>query len=106
MQTKKLLVTSFLFLLCIQISAQVKVLPNGKVGIGTNDPQYGALEIGKSGVDNGLAIYDSLSTTPPLKLYTLGEIGYLNFDGIPAQGIAIKKMGILDLDIIQILIRL
>ncbi|WP_221658688.1 tail fiber domain-containing protein [Bacteroides salyersiae] len=93
MQTKKLLVTSFLFLLCIQISAQVKVLPNGKVGIGTNDPQYGALEIGKSGVDNGLAIYDSLSTTPPLKLYTLGEIGYLNFDGIPAQGIAIKKNG-------------
>ena len=25
--------------------------------------------------------------------YTSGEVGYLNFDGIPAQGIAIKKNG-------------
>ena len=46
------------------MNAQLKVLSNGKVGIGTTNPQYGFLEIGKSGVNNGL--------------------GYLNFDGIPA----------------------
>lgn len=93
MQTKKLLVTSFLFLLCIQISAQVKVLPNGKVGIGTNDPQYGALEIGKSGVDGGLSIYDNSLTTLPLRLYSQGEYGYLNFGGTVWKGIAIRNNG-------------
>ena len=75
------------------MNAQLKVLSNGKVGIGTDNPQYGLLEIGKSGVNNGLAIYDSSLLIPPLKLYTSGEVGYLNFDGIPAQGIAIKKNG-------------
>ena len=29
------------------MNAQLKVLSNGKVGIGTDNPQYGLLEIGK-----------------------------------------------------------
>ncbi len=94
METKKTLFITIVFLFFCSISyAQLKVLSNGKVGIGTANPQYGFLEIGKSGVNNGLAIYDSSLLTPPLKLYTSGEVGYLNFDGIPAQGIAIKKNG-------------
>lgn len=97
MQTKKLLVTSFFFLLCMQISAQVTVLPNGKVGIGTNNPRYGLLEIGKSGANNGLAIYDSLSTTPSFRLYSSGELGYLNFGGNSRKGISISKNGYLAL---------
>lgn len=47
---------------------QIKVLSNGKVGIGTDNPRYGLLELGKSGANNGLAIYDSLSTTPSFSL--------------------------------------
>ena len=58
METKKLFVTLLLSLFCISISAQLKVLSNGKVGIGTDNPQYGLLEIGKSGVNCGLALYD------------------------------------------------
>jgi len=93
METKNYFITLLLSLFCIPMNAQLKVLSNGKVGIGTDNPQYGLLEIGKSGVNNGLAICDSSLLTPPLKLYTSGEVGYLNFDGIPAQGIAIKKNG-------------
>ena len=84
METKNYFITLLLSLFCIPMNAQLKVLSNGKVGIGTTNPQYGFLEIGKSGVNNGLAIYDSSLFTPPLKLYTSGEGGYLNFDGIPA----------------------
>ena len=85
METKKtLFITIVFFFFCSISYAQLKVLSNGKVGIGTTNPQYGFLEIGKSGVNNGLAIYDSSLLTPPLKLYTSGEVGYLNFDGIPA----------------------
>ena len=36
------------------MNAQLKVLSNGKVGIGTTNPQYGFLEIGKSGVNHRL----------------------------------------------------
>lgn len=94
MDIKKLLFVLVVFsFFSLMGYTQIKVLSNGKVGIGSTYPQYGSLEIGKSGVNNGLAIYDSLSSTPPLKLYTSGEIGYLNFGGISAQGIAIKKNG-------------
>lgn len=75
------------------MNAQLKVLSNGKVGIGTDNPQYGLLEIGKSGVNNGLAIYDSLLTTPPLRLYSSGDLGFLNFNGESEKGITIKKDG-------------
>lgn len=93
MKTKKLLFVLGLLFVCLQISAQLKVLPNGKVGIGTMNPKYGALEIGKSGVNGGLAIYDSLSIAPPLRLYSSGEFGYLNFDGNITKGITIRKNG-------------
>ena len=76
------------------MSAQVKVLSNGKVGIGTNNPEYGLLDIGKTGVNNGLAIYDSsLTNTLPLKLYSNGDYGYLNFGGVAKHGITICKDG-------------
>ena len=70
------------------------MLSNGKVGIGTNTPKYGLLDIGKTGVSNGLAIYDSSLTNPvPLRLYSDGDYGYLNFGGIAKQGIIINKNG-------------
>ena len=94
MESKKLFITLCLSLFCIQMSAQVKVLSNGKVGIGTNNPKYGLLDIGKTGVNNGLAIYDSsLTNTLPLKLYSNGDYGYLNFGGVAKQGITINKNG-------------
>lgn len=93
MKIQKLLVTPFFFLICMQICAQVKVLPNGKVGIGAINPQYGTLEIGKSGVDGGLSIYDDSLTSLPLRLYSQGEYGYLNFGGTVWKGIAIKNNG-------------
>lgn len=76
---------------------QIKVLSNGKVGIGTDNPRYGLLELGKSGANNGLAIYDSLSTTPSFRLYSSGELGYLNFGGNSRKGISISKDGYLAL---------
>lgn len=92
MESKKLFITLCLSFFCIQISAQVKVLSNGKVGIGTNNPQYGLLEIGRSGVNNGLAIYDSSTILPPLKLYTSGNYGYLNF-GVQEKGLCMRSNG-------------
>lgn len=72
--------------------AQLKVLSNGKVGIGTDNPQYGSIEIGKSGVNSGLAIYNSSANLPPLKFYTLGNYGYLNF-GDPNKGLCMRSDG-------------
>ena len=50
METKNYFITLLLSLFCIPMNAQLKVLSNGKVGIGTTNPQYGLLEIGKSAV--------------------------------------------------------
>ena len=86
MKTKTLFVAIILSSFCLMSHAQLKVLSNGKVGIGTNTPTYGSLEIGKSGINNGLAIYDS-----SLKLYSNGNYGYLNFGGVAKQGIIINK---------------
>lgn len=91
MKTKVLLVFS-LFFFCLQVNAQLKVLSNGKVGVGTTNPQYGSLQIGKSGVNNGLAIYDSLSNLPALKFYTSGEYGFLNF-GTITRGLIMQSNG-------------
>ena len=54
METKNYFITLLLSLFCIPMNAQLKVLSNGKVGIGTTNPQYGCLEIGKSGVNHRL----------------------------------------------------
>ena len=87
-------ISIILFFCCSASHAQLKVLSNGKVGIGTNTPTYGSLEIGKSGINNGLAIYDSsLTDALPLKLYSNGNYGYLNFGGVAKQGIIINKNG-------------
>lgn len=92
MKTKLLFVVfSFLFSF-LQVNAQLKVNSNGKVGIGTVNPQYGLLQIGKSGVNNGIAIYDSLTSSPPLKFYTSGDTGFLNF-GVQQKGLAICPEG-------------
>lgn len=92
MKTKLLLVVfSFLFSF-LQVNAQLKVNSNGKVGIGTVNPQYGLLQIGKSGVNNGIAIYDSLTNPSPLKFYTSGDTGFLNF-GVQQKGLAIRPNG-------------
>ena len=93
MKTKKLLFISIiLFSFCLTSHAQLKVLSNGKVGIGTTTPTYGSLEIGKSGINNGLAIYDSSTNNPPFKLYTSGDYTFLNF-GVKERGLAIKSNG-------------
>ncbi|WP_455587060.1 tail fiber domain-containing protein [Bacteroides sp.] len=93
METRKalfvLIILSFFYLMSY---AQIKVLSNGKVGIGTPNPQYGSIEIGKSGVNNGLAIYNSSSSFPPLKFYTSGNYGYLNF-GDQKKGLCIRSDG-------------
>ena len=93
METKKtLFITIVFFFFCSISYAQLKVLSNGKVGIGTTNPQYGFLEIGKSGVNNGLAIYDSASGKPSFKLYTSGDYAFLNF-GVKERGLAIQSNG-------------
>lgn len=79
METKNYFITLLLSLFCIPMNAQLKVLSNGKVGIGTTNPQYGFLEIGKSGVNNGLAIYDSSLLTPPLNLIYFWRSGIFEF---------------------------
>lgn len=88
-----LFATTLLVASVAPIHAQLKVTSNGKVGIQTLMPQYGSLEIGKTGVSNGLSIYDSQTDTPPFKLYSENEFGYLNFEGIPAKGITIRNDG-------------
>lgn len=81
------------FSFCIQMSAQVKVLSNGKVGIGTTTPKYSLLDIGKTGTSGGLTIYNSTATNPSFKLYSNGDYGYLNFGGVSSKGITINKDG-------------
>ena len=95
MKTKQVFFISIvLSFFCLLSHAQLKVLSNGKTGIGTNNPKYGLLDIGKTGVNNGLAIYDSSLTNPvPLRLYSDGDYGYLNFGGVTSKGITIKKDG-------------
>ena len=94
MESKKLFITLCLSLFCIQMSAQVKVLSNGKVGIGTTTPKYSLLDIGKTGTSGGLTIYNSALTNPLLfKLYSNGDYGYLNFGGVSSKGITINKDG-------------
>ena len=92
METKKLFIALGLAFICIQIGAQVKVLSNGKVGISTDNPQYGTLEIGKSGANSGLAIYNNSINLPPLKLYTSGNYAYLNF-GTKTSGLMMHPNG-------------
>ena len=94
MESKKLFITLCLSLFCIQMSAQVKVLSNGKVGLGTTTPKYSLLDIGKTGTSGGLTIYNSALTNPLLfKLYSNGDYGYLNFGGVSSKGITINKDG-------------
>ena len=74
----------------------MKVLSNGKVGIGTTTPKYSLLDIGKAGTAGGLTIYNSALTNPLLfKLYSNGDYGYLNFGGVSAKGITINKFEIM-----------
>lgn len=96
MKTKNLLIAFMLLFFSVLINAQVKVLSNGKVGIGTNNPKYGFLEIGKSGVNNGLAIYDSLSSKSPFQIYSLGDYTYFNYGGLREKGFRIRKDGHID----------
>ena len=83
-----------LFFCCSVSHAQLKVLSNGKVGIGTTTPKYSLLDIGKTGTAGGLTIYNSALTNPLLfKLYSNGDYGYLNFGGVAKHGITINKDG-------------
>ena len=80
-------ISIILFFCCSASHAQLKVLSNGKVGIGTTTPKYSLLDIGKTGTAGGL-------TNPLLfKLYSSGDYGYLNFGGIAKHGITINKDG-------------
>ncbi|GFZ40545.1 tail fiber domain-containing protein [Bacteroides nordii] len=87
-------ISIILFFCCSASHAQLKVLSNGKVGIGTTTPKYSLLDIGKAGTAGGLTIYNSALTNPLLfKLYSNGDYGYLNFGGIAKHGITINKDG-------------
>ena len=87
-------ISIILFFCCSASHAQLKVLSNGKVGIGTTTPKYSLLDIGKTGTAGGLTIYNSGLTNPLLfKLYSSGDYGYLNFGGIAKHGITINKDG-------------
>ena len=87
-------ISIILFFCCSASHAQLKVLSNGKVGIGTTTPKYSLLDIGKAGTAGGLAIYNSALSNPLLfKLYSNGDYGYLNFGGIAKHGITICKDG-------------
>ena len=87
-------ISIILFFCCSASHAQLKVLSNGKVGIGTTTPKYSLLDIGKAGTAGGLTIYNSGLTNPLLfKLYSNGDYGYLNFGGIAKHGITISKDG-------------
>lgn len=93
MDIKKLLFVLVVFsFFSLMGYTQIKVLSNGKVGIGSTNPQYGTLEIGKSGINGGLAIYDSLLNLPPLKFYTLGNYAHLNF-GAKERGLTMRSDG-------------
>ena len=87
-------ISIILFFCCSASHAQLKVLSNGKVGIGTTTPKYSLLDIGKAGTAGGLTIYNSALTNPLLfKLYSNGDYGYLNFGGVAKHGITINKDG-------------
>ena len=87
-------ISIILFFCCSASHAQLKVLSNGKVGIGTTTPKYSLLDIGKTGTAGGLTIYNSALTNPLLfKLYSNGDYGYLNFGGVAKHGITICKDG-------------
>ena len=87
-------ISIILFFFCSASHAQLKVLSNGKVGIGTTTPKYSLLDIGKTGTAGGLTIYNSALTNPLLfKLYSNGDYGYLNFGGVAKHGITINKDG-------------
>ena len=87
-------ISIILFFCCSASHAQLKVLSNGKVGIGTTTPKYSLLDIGKTGTSGGLTIYNSALTNPLLfKLYSNGDYGYLNFGGVSSKGITINKDG-------------
>ena len=87
-------ISIILFFFCSMSHAQLKVLSNGKVGIGTTTPKYGLLDIGKTGTSGGLTIYNSAVTNPLLfKLYSNGNYGYLNFGGVASRGITMNKDG-------------
>lgn len=87
-------ISIILFFCCSASHAQLKVLSNGKVGIGTTTPKYSLLDIGKAGTAGGLTIYNSALSNPLLfKLYSNGDYGYLNFGGIAKHGITINKDG-------------
>ncbi|MFR2070531.1 MAG: tail fiber domain-containing protein [Bacteroides nordii] len=95
MKTNNAIFISIILFFCCSVShAQLKVLSNGKVGIGTTTPKYSLLDIGKTGTGGGLTIYNSALTNPLLfKLYSNGDYGYLNFGGIAKHGITINKDG-------------
>lgn len=87
-------ISIILFFCCSASHAQLKVLSNGKVGIGTTTPKYSLLDIGKAGTAGGLTIYNSALSNPLLfKLYSNGDYGYLNFGGVAKHGITISKDG-------------
>ncbi len=87
-------ISIILFFCCSASHAQLKVLSNGKVGIGTTAPKYSLLDIGKTGTAGGLTIYNSALSNPLLfKLYSNGDYGYLNFGGVAKHGITISKDG-------------
>ncbi|MCE8467027.1 MULTISPECIES: tail fiber domain-containing protein [Bacteroides] len=87
-------ISIILFFCCSASHAQLKVLSNGKVGIGTTTPKYSLLDIGKAGTAGGLTIYNSALSNPLLfKLYSNGDYGYLNFGGVAKHGITICKDG-------------
>ena len=66
---------------------------NNRVGIGTDDPQYGAIDIATDGQDNGLAIYEASNLGSSFRIYRDNNIGYIIRGTDATQGIAIDANG-------------
>jgi hypothetical protein len=68
---------------------------NGKVGLGTSNPQYGKLEITGEGEAEGICIYKASGST--FRMYRTGDVGYLTRGGDNNRGLSITSPGFVGL---------
>ena len=66
--------------------------PNGNVGIGTTNPQYGKLEINGEGNLGGVTIYTGTGGTgATFRFYIANDMGFITRGGAYKKGIAITN---------------
>ena len=100
---KKSLIILFFLFINISIYSQTQVgetdspiyYKNGKVGLGTSNPQYGKLEITGEGSAEGICIYKASGST--FRMYRTGDVGYLTRGGDDNRGLSITSPGFVGL---------